>query len=59
MGLKYKDEASGTTYMQDRAGWVKPAGKGWIIYLMPGHRKSDFENEAYGRIVLNAVIWKP
>jgi hypothetical protein len=59
MGLKYKDEATGTTYMQDRAGWVKPAGKGWIVYLMPGHRKSDFETPAYGRIVLNAVIWKP
>jgi hypothetical protein len=59
MGLKYKDEATGTTYMQDRAGWIKPAGKGWIVYLMPGHRQSDFDNVAYGRIVLNAVIWTP
>jgi hypothetical protein len=58
MGLKYTDKG-GTTWMQDRAGWVKPAGKGWIVYLMPGHRQSDFDNAAYGRIVLNAVIWKP
>jgi hypothetical protein len=58
MGLKYTDKG-GTTWMQDRAGWVKPAGEGWIVYLMPGHRQSDFDNVAYGRIVLNAIIWKP
>ena len=39
--------------------WLKPAGRGWVIYLMPGHRWSDFENGAYGRIVLNAIIFKP
>ena len=59
MGLRYADEKAGVTYMQDRAGWIKPAGKGWIIYLMPGHTKDDFENPAYGRIVLNAVIYQP
>jgi hypothetical protein len=59
MGLKFTDPKSGTTYMQDRSGWVKPAGKGWIIYLMPGHTARDFENPAYGRIVLNAIVWKP
>jgi Trehalose utilisation len=59
MGLKYVDGKSGITYMQDRAGWIKPAGKGQIIYLMPGHRKEDFENPTYARIVLNAVICKP
>jgi hypothetical protein len=59
MGLKYADEKTGKTYMQDRAGWIKPAGKGWVIYLMPGHTKKDFENPTYGRIVLNAVIYKP
>ena len=45
--------------MQDRAGWIKPGGKGWIVYLMPGHRQSDFDNVAYGRIAVNAVVWKP
>lgn len=59
MGLKYRDAESGITYTQDRSGWIKQAGKGWVIYLMPGHTKRDFENPAYGRIVLNAVIFKP
>ena len=58
-GLKYTDKQSGKTYMQDRAGWMKPSGKGQIIYLMPGHTVADFENPAFGRIVLNAIISKP
>jgi type 1 glutamine amidotransferase len=58
MGLKFTDPKTGATYMQDRAGWIKPAGKGTLIYLMPGHTTKDFENPAYGRIVLNAVIYK-
>ena len=59
MGLKYTDAKTGITYMQDHAGWVKPAGKGWIVYLMAGHAQHDFENPAYGRIVVNAVIYRP
>jgi len=59
LGLRYTDAKSGQVYMQSHAGWVKPSGKGWIIYLLPGHSVRDFENLAYGRIVLNAVIWKP
>ena len=59
MGLKYADARTGTTYVQDRAGWIKPAGKGWIIYLMPGHTAQEFEHATYGRIVLNAVIFHP
>jgi hypothetical protein len=59
MGLKYVDAKTAKTYMQDRAGWIKPAGKGQIIYLMPGHHKEDFQNPTYARIVLNAVIYKP
>lgn len=58
MGLKYVD-AQGKTYLQDTAGWVKPAGNGWVIYLMPGHTKKDFENPVYGRLVLNAIVWQP
>ena len=57
MGLKYDEKATGKTYMQDTAGWVKPAGKGWVIYLMPGHAKHDFETPTYGRVVLNAIVW--
>jgi hypothetical protein len=58
MGLRYVDAASGLTYTHDRAGWIKRAGKGQIIYFMPGHTKEDFENPVYGRIVINAVICK-
>lgn len=59
LGLKYTDEKSGKTWMQDRAGWLKPSGKGWIIYLMPGHRAQEFQHPAYSRIVLNAITYKP
>jgi len=59
MGLKYEDEKTGRTWMQDRAGWIKTAGKGQVIYLMPGHARQDFEDPAYRRIVLNALIYKP
>jgi Trehalose utilisation len=59
MGVKFTDEKSGAAYMQAHAGWIKPAGKGTVIYLMPGHTKHDFENPAYSRIVLNAVTYKP
>jgi len=59
MGLRYMDQKTGVLYMQNRAGWIKPSGKGCIIYLMPGHTVEDFENTAYSRIVLNAVIFKP
>lgn len=59
MGLRYVDAKAAKTYMQDRAGWIKSAGRGQIIYLMPGHRKEDFQNPTYARIVLNAVIYKP
>jgi type 1 glutamine amidotransferase len=59
MGLKYVDDKGGTTFMQSHAGWIKNAGKGTVIYLMPGHTKRDFENATYGRIVLNAFVYKP
>jgi hypothetical protein len=58
MGLKYNAE-TGTAFMQTHAGWIKNTGKGTVIYLMPGHTKRDFENPTYGRIVLNAFIYKP
>lgn len=58
MGLKFTDEKSKTVYMQSHAGWIKTAGKGTVIYLMPGHTKHDFEDPTYGRIVLNAIAFK-
>ena len=59
LGFKYTDEKSGKVYMQDRAGWLKPSGKGWIVYLLPGHTIEDFKNPVYARLVLNAVLFKP
>jgi type 1 glutamine amidotransferase len=54
MGFKWTDEKTGRTWMQDRAGWLKRAGKGWVIYLQPGHAVSDLESPVYSQIVLNA-----
>jgi hypothetical protein len=59
LGLKYADKDSGKTYMQPHAGWCKPSGKGWIVYLQPGHDLHDLKDPTYERIMLNAVIWKP
>jgi trehalose utilization protein len=59
MGLKFDDPTTHRTYMQSTAGWVKNAGKGWVVYLMPGHTKHDFETAQYGQIVANAITWRP
>jgi len=59
LGFKYTDKDSGKTWMQTHAGWVKPSGKGWVIYLQPGHSLHDLQNPTYERILLNALIWKP
>jgi hypothetical protein len=55
MGFKWQDPKTGKVWMQDRSGWLKKAGKGWIIYLQPGHSITDFENSTYSQIVLNAL----
>lgn len=57
LGFKYKD-ADGKVWMQDRATWYKPVGKGWLFYSMPGHSVHDFENPTYARIIINAIIFK-
>jgi hypothetical protein len=58
LGFRYTD-AKGRVWMQEHAGWIAAAGKGWIVYLLPGHSARDFENSAYARLVANAVIWSP
>jgi len=57
-GLIYTDRATGKTYMQDRGGWIKSQGKGTIVYLMPGHCVSDYQNENVAQMILNAVTWE-
>lgn len=59
LGLSYRYPVSGVLYQQTTAGWLKQVEKGMVIYLMPGHRKEDFEDSTYSRIVLNAVIFQP
>ena len=57
LGFKYRDAKTGKTWMQDRAGWLLPAGRGCIFYFMPGHSARDFENDSYARLVLNALVF--
>jgi hypothetical protein len=54
MGLRFKDK-SDQIWMQDRAVWYMPVEKGWLFYSQPGHAISDFENQVYTRIIINAV----
>ena len=58
LGFSYRDETK-KVWMQDRGAWCMPAGKGWIFYAQPGHTALDFENPAYARILLHAVIFRP
>ncbi|UCH10618.1 MAG: ThuA domain-containing protein, partial [Fidelibacterota bacterium] len=57
MGLTYFDDRNQQLFLQDRAGWIKDAGKGDIIYLMPGHEAHEYENPNISQMVLNAVNW--
>lgn len=59
LGFRYADAASGRTYSQSHAGWCRPAGKGWIVYLQPGHGFDDLNQPTFQRILLNALIWRP
>jgi hypothetical protein len=59
LGMKYLDDRNGVLYMQDREGWLKPSGKGWIVYLQMGHATPEFRNPAVAQLVLNAVTWAP
>jgi hypothetical protein len=57
--LGMKGEVEGRTLMQDRAGWVKPAGRGWVVYFQPGHEARDYEHPSFFQMIVNAVEWKP
>jgi hypothetical protein len=59
LGMKYLDDRNGVLYMQDREGWLKPSGKGWIVYLQMGHATREFQHPAVAQMVLNAVTWAP
>jgi hypothetical protein len=57
-GLIYTDRTTGKTYMQDRGVWIKKQGKGTIVYLMPGHCVSDYQNANIAQMIMNAVNWQ-
>jgi hypothetical protein len=59
LGFKWRDERNGQLYEQDRAGWYKKQGKGWVFYLSPGHSTAEFRNPVLAQLVLNAVVWSP
>ncbi|MGE5567641.1 MAG: FG-GAP-like repeat-containing protein [Rhodospirillales bacterium] len=59
LGLKFREPKSGAIYMQDTAGWYKRAGRGIVMFFMPGHSEREFENPAYSQILVNAVAFQP
>jgi hypothetical protein len=59
MGFRFLDDRNGQMFMQDRAGWLKKYGEGEVVYFMPGHADSDFENRNIAQMILNAITWEP
>ncbi len=59
LGCKYLDDRNQVLFQQTTDGWVKPSGKGWIVYLQMGHSTHEYQNPAVAQMVLNAVAWKP
>ena len=59
LGFHYVDDRNGAEFHQHTAGWLQQAGRGWIVYLQPGHATHEFENPNIAQLVLNAVLWKP
>ncbi len=58
-GIRFFDDRNGQMYMQDRGAWLKEYGNGEVVYIMPGHAASDFENENISQMILNAINWEP
>lgn len=56
-GIVYHDTETNKTYMQDRGAWIKKHDKGTIVYFMPGHAVSDYENKNISQMILNAIEW--
>lgn len=54
----FRTEVDSEVFQQDRAGWLKPTGKGVTFYFQPGHFAKDYTPE-YVQILANAVAWQP
>ncbi len=59
LGYTYLDDRNGVLFMQDSEGWIKPSGRGWIVYLQMGHTVKEFEDPGVAQMILNAITWKP
>jgi Trehalose utilisation len=59
LGFKFQDDRNGRLFMQDREGWLKRSGKGWIVYLQMGHFAEEWRNPAVAQMALNAIRWRP
>ena len=58
-GYRWENPNTGIVVMEDTSGWTKPVGDGLLIYLQAGHANHDFENENYGQVIRNALLWEP
>ncbi len=47
------------TVMQDRSGWLKRTGRGWLIYFQPGHTAGDFRHPGFRQMLWNCLTWDP
>jgi hypothetical protein len=59
LGFEYRDDRNGQLFMQDREGWIKRSGEGWIVYLQMGHFADEWRNPSVARMALNAIRWRP
>lgn len=53
------EEIGGKRIMQNTSGWLKKVGKGWLIYLQPGHSVQDIQSKAFRQIIVNVIRWNP
>lgn len=58
-GFLCVDPETGKQIMQDRCGWYKRSGKGWLFYIQPGHAVSDFQNRNLLQAIWNCLTWNP
>jgi hypothetical protein len=58
-GFQFTHPDTGEVIAQDRSGWYKKKGDGWVFYMHPGHRVEDFQHDSYCQILMNCFTWKP
>lgn len=58
LGFRYQDAVTGKIWTQPTAGWLRPLGRGHVMYFMPGHTVDEFRNAAYQRLIANTVVWR-